>query len=336
MLYTPGRDQKLTVSRETVFFSSLQALLGPTGNLQSPRYKWKFLGESGYGIGVTRDWFLEVSRQISDPATGLLEVIPDAPTVVAVNPRGREQANYRNLYKAIGRFLGYSFASLIPMSIPFPTSFYARLLGEPVMLEDIREEDPLLYRSLRFSLEASRDELGGLELTIGGRAFELTTANRIDLINRKLNEPLRAPDLFDIIRTGFADVVPVDRLVPLFTAAQLQRILFGAAEIDAREIVIRVGYDARHLERALLSVVRSFSQTHRRLFVKFVTGSTQFPVGGFAEYPITVRLIPGAGDEALPRAFTCFYSLGLPNYSGEAVLRQRLIYAIENSQGMQD
>ena len=328
--------RRLTINRETAFFSSLVALTGPAEDLRCDRYSITYTGESGYGDGVKRDWFGEVSRQISDPANGLLEPIPDAPSFVRINPRGKREVDYQDLYQAIGRFIGYSFASLTPMNIPFPNSFYARLLGTPVILEDIREEDPQMYRSLQYALEASRDELTGLELTIGGREFQLTLENRVELVNRKLNEPQPGHDLFEIIRAAFAQVIPIDRLVQSFSAAQLKRVLFGADEIDVSKIVMQYERHAEGIVRKLRSVLNSFTQAQRRLFVKFVTGSSQVPVGGFAADPIEVRLVSYAGDAAFPRAATCFHTLKIPNYSTEAVLKQRLIYAMENSQGMED
>ena len=42
------------------------------------------------------------------------------------------------------------------------------------------------------------------------------------------------------------------------------------------------------------------------------------------------QLAQEALDRRLPTAHTCFFSLHLPRYSSDAVLRRNLLYAIEN------
>ncbi len=37
-------------------------------------------------------------------------------------------------------------------------------------------------------------------------------------------------------------------------------------------------------------------------------------------------------DQNYPMSHTCFFTLDLPNYSSEAVCRERLLYAIHNCQ----
>ena len=315
-----GVRVSIKVPRETPFLSSLALLQGPAEDLRSGHYDIGLEGNLG-GFSAIREWSSEVSRQISDPATGLLEPIPDAPSFVRIKA---SQDNHE-LFHAMGRFLGWSLASYVPMSIPFPSSFYARLLGKPVTLEDIREEDPQMYRSLQFALQASEDELSALELTIGGQDFQLTPENRNELVNRKLNEPCSGNNLFEIIRTGFAEMVPIDRLVASFSAAQLRRVMFGAAEIGLNKIVMQYEQNAQEIVQKLRNVLSSFTQTERRLFVKFVTESSQVSVRGLT---IEVRLVVRDGDAYLPRISTCFHSLNLPNYSTEAVLKLKLIYAM--------
>jgi E3 ubiquitin-protein ligase TRIP12 len=87
----------------------------------------------------------------------------------------------------------------------------------------------------------------------------------------------------------------------------------------------------------------------QRKFLLFVTGSPKLPYGGFKalEPKLTiVRREAGtqAPDQYLPSVNCCFYYLKLPgllhsllgnfvDYSSKEVLRERLMFAIENGQG---
>ena len=95
--------------------------------------------------------------------------------------------------------------------------------------------------------------------------------------------------------------------------------------------------------RQLLATMEAFSRPERRLFLRFVTGSPRLPIGGFGALspPLTVVKAvpsqPGArADDLLPTCSTCQVFLKLPAYSGPAVLREKLLLAIHEGQGIFD
>jgi len=47
------------------------------------------------------------------------------------------------------------------------------------------------------------------------------------------------------------------------------------------------------------------------------------------EAPFKIQKHTG-GEETLPSASTCFFSLMLPNYTSKEVLKQKLLFAVEN------
>lgn len=88
----------------------------------------------------------------------------------------------------------------------------------------------------------------------------------------------------------------------------------------------------------LLEIMCELSASEKRQFLLFVTGSPKLPVGGFKslEPKLTiVRRDPGTNDPDtyLPSVNCCFYYLKVPEYSSKEILRERLLFAINNGQG---
>ena len=64
----------------------------------------------------------------------------------------------------------------------------------------------------------------------------------------------------------------------------------------------------------------------------FLTGTDRIPILGMKRVKIYIQSTNG-GDAYFPVAHTCFNLLDLPQYTSEQVLRERLLTAIEHTQG---
>ncbi|VDL89088.1 unnamed protein product [Schistocephalus solidus] len=87
----------------------------------------------------------------------------------------------------------------------------------------------------------------------------------------------------------------------------------------------------------LFEILSEFDERQRRLFVQFTTGSPRLPVGGFRSLkpPLKIVMKKEAEDRAdnhLPSVMTCQNYLKLPNYSTKEIMREKLIYAINEGQ----
>ncbi|OEH80435.1 ubiquitin-transferase domain-containing protein [Cyclospora cayetanensis] len=89
-----------------------------------------------------------------------------------------------------------------------------------------------------------------------------------------------------------------------------------------------------------LEVLVEFNSVQRAAFLKFVTGSTILPAGGFAGFrPLmkVVRKLPtsgsGGSDGLLPSVMTCSNYIKLPDYSSKQILKERLLLALAEGQG---
>ena len=68
--------------------------------------------------------------------------------------------------------------------------------------------------------------------------------------------------------------------------------------------------------------------------MKFITGTSQYPLDAY-DPPFTLTNAEGDINTALPRAHTCFNQLVLPSYESPKILKEKLLYAIENTEGFQ-
>ena len=85
-------------------------------------------------------------------------------------------------------------------------------------------------------------------------------------------------------------------------------------------------------------VVLSFNNEMRARLLQFVTGTSRVPMNGFKELygsngpqPFTIE--KWGNPNSYPRAHTCFNRLDLPPYESYQQLRDRLIKAVDNSEG---
>ena len=87
------------------------------------------------------------------------------------------------------------------------------------------------------------------------------------------------------MRRGLREIIPADDL-RVFSAPELACMLGGVADIDVASGA-RTEYEGGYREespqiRWLWRLVSRFSPEERTLLLKFVTGSSRMPVGGFA------------------------------------------------------
>lgn len=78
--------------------------------------------------------------------------------------------------------------------------------------------------------------------------------------------------------------------------------------------------------------MQQFSHEERQLFMRFTWGRSRLPLTleGFTQRFRLQRFNKSPPDNYFPVAHTCFFSLELPSYSSEEIMKQRLSYAIRN------
>ncbi|KKA29263.1 hypothetical protein TD95_004292 [Thielaviopsis punctulata] len=148
----------------------------------------------------------------------------------------------------------------------------------------------------------------------------------------------------DAFRAGFTTVFPYTAL-NAFTPDELVS-LFGRVDedwsletlMDSIKADHGFNMDSRSVKN-LLQVMSTLSDTERRDFLQFTTGSPKLPIGGFRSLKPMFTVVcrpseaPNTPDDYLPSVMTCVNYLKLPDYSDLETMRKRLMTAIKEGQG---
>uniref|UniRef100_A0A8B9HUA6 HECT-type E3 ubiquitin transferase n=1 Tax=Astyanax mexicanus TaxID=7994 RepID=A0A8B9HUA6_ASTMX len=140
---------------------------------------------------------------------------------------------------------------------------------------------------------------------------------------------------------GFNEVVPLEWL-RYFDEKELELMLCGMQEIDLSDWQKNTIY--RHYTKNskqihwFWQVVKEMDNEKRIRLLQFVTGTCRLPVGGFAELigsngPQKFCIDKVGKETWLPRSHTCFNRLDLPPYRNLEQLREKLLFAIEETEG---
>jgi len=118
---------------------------------------------------------------------------------------------------------------------------------------------------------------------------------------------------------------------------ELELIICGTQELDFYELEKssqnQDGFDKESPTiKNLWEIIHFLSLEEKKKFLFFVTGCDRAPINGLGSLVITVSRF-GPDSDKLPCAHTCFNHLLLPEYSSKEKLKERLLIAINNSEG---
>ena len=137
------------------------------------------------------------------------------------------------------------------------------------------------------------------------------------------------------IQRGLYSLVPA-RALRLLSWHELAFSVAGRPEIDTNQLRKHTVYEGyRATDETIVMfwrVFESISNAERSLFIRFAWGRSRLPVKwGSTRFKLARR---PAGDEQLPIAHTCFFSVELPPYSNESRMRTAILAAIYFSGGI--
>eukprot|EP00605_Chrysophyceae_sp_TOSAG23-4_P003045 GSChrysophyteH1.ASY1.ANO1.3350.1 assembled CDS len=317
----------LQLVRTSVFEDSFHQLRFRTPDEMRGRMQINFRGEEGIDAGgVTREWYIILSREIFNPNYALFTAAADGATFQP-NPMSNVNTNHLDYFKFVGRVIGKAICDEHLMDAHFTRSFYKHMLGIPVDYIDIEAIEPDYFKSLKMILDMPLEDLGlelnfsaestifgkrqVVDLVPNGRNIEVTDENKMEYIqlisHHRMTSAIRGQ--IESFLDGFYDLL----------------LLCGLPDVDLDDLYSNTEYSG-YAERAQ--------------FLQFVTGTSKVPLDGFAN----LQGMRGAqkfsihrvfGDTGLlPQAHTCFNQLDLPAYTTANELREKLLMAIkEGSEG---
>jgi HECT-domain (ubiquitin-transferase) len=268
-------------------------------------------------------------------------------------------------YRFVGRVLGRALFTGHLIKGHFVRLLYKHILGWPITIEDIRDQDEGYYMALHeltkmddatlscvcldFTvIEGYGDVRVSHELIDNGANVDVCRDNLTSYIETNIRYRLFdriLPQVTEIL-LGFYDVVP-EQALTVFDANELEIVLCGLPHIDFDDWKSNTQYHGLFETSGLNAVViiwfweivaDVYDIEMKARLLQFVTGTSGVPAGGFAFLKggdDTPRKFTIQGVDKVsclyPKAHTCFNVLDLPNYSTKEELQERLTFSITTS-----
>uniref|UniRef100_A0A8B9RRU0 E3 ubiquitin-protein ligase NEDD4-like n=1 Tax=Accipiter nisus TaxID=211598 RepID=A0A8B9RRU0_9AVES len=356
----PNRFE-MKIHRTTILEDSYRRIIAvKRADFLKARLWIEFDGEKGldYG-GVAREWFFLLSKEMFNPYYGLFEYSATDNYTLQINPNsGLCNEDHLSYFKFIGRVAGMAVYHGKLLDAFFIRPFYKMMLQKPITLHDMESVDSEYYNSLRWILENDPTELDlrfivdeelfgqthQHELKSGGSEIVVTNKNKRDYIHLVIQWRFvsRVQKQMAAFKEGFFELIPQD-LIKIFDENELELLMCGLGDVDVADWKLHTkyknGYNINHqvIQWFWKAVLMMDSEKRIRL-LQFVTGTSRVPMNGFAELygsngPQLFTVEQWGSPEKLPRAHTCFNRLDLPPYDSFEDLWDKLLLAIENTQG---
>ncbi|XP_030281501.1 NEDD4-like E3 ubiquitin-protein ligase WWP2 isoform X2 [Sparus aurata] len=351
---------KISVSRQTLFEDSFQQIMNVKPYDLRRRLYIIMRGEEGldYG-GIAREWFFLLSHEVLNPMYCLFEYAGKNNYCLQINPASSINPDHLTYFRFIGRFIAMALYHGKFIDTGFTLPFYKRMLDKKPTLKDLESIDPEFYNSIMWVKENNLEECGvelyfAQDMEILGKVSThqlkddgenelVTEENKEEYISlltdwrftRGVEEQTKA------FLDGFNEVVPLEWL-RYFDEKELELMLCGMQEIDLTDWQKNTIY--RHYTKNskqihwFWQVVKEMDNEKRIRLLQFVTGTCRLPVGGFTELigsngPQKFCIDKVGKETWLPRSHTCFNRLDLPPYRSLEQLREKLLFAIEETEG---
>ena len=289
----------------------------------------------------------------------------------APHPDDPSIATVLGTYRALGRLLGFvAVKHVVGVTFPvnFSLSVYRVLLGRCIGLRDLEIVDPSLIRNMKclctskdqdlelcFEMTMTvteRDEETSEEKIVRSRSFQLcpngqnkevTSENVMEYLRDYMKIKLCCTDrkktenVWLELLLGMQHSCPREMFSTLSPEA-LQLVIQGCLRIEVEQwmqytSMPNVNGSTADLTSWFWSVVLEMSDLEKVKLLVFTTGNAALPANGFQDLDpqFTLLVDPTADVNSLPRASVCFNRLYLPCYPTEERLRQKLLFAICNT-----
>lgn len=143
----------LFIRRDDIFMDSYAQLGIKSAEEMKGRLHIQFTGERGQDAGgLTRDFFIELSREMFNPNYSLFNLSSSGSTYYP-NPKSYVERDHLKYFKFIGRVIGKALFEECLLECYFVKSFYKIMTGEPLTFQDLEDFDNEFFNNLKWCLE---------------------------------------------------------------------------------------------------------------------------------------------------------------------------------------
>ncbi|XP_041363097.1 probable E3 ubiquitin-protein ligase HERC4 [Gigantopelta aegis] len=343
----------LFVTRTNLVRDTLEQLSKhSSADLKKP-LKIVFVGEEAIdGGGLKKEFFLLLLREVLDPKYGMFKYDEES-HLQWFNSQTFED---KSMFHLIGVLCGLAIYNFTIIDLQFPQALYKKLLNRKVTLDDLKELLPSVGRSLQHVLDYEGDDIEAVlgitfeisvdvfgelktrELCPDGAKKAVTKENKREYVDLYIDYVFNkaAETQYDAFSSGFLKVCG-GRVLELFHPQELQAMVVGNENYDFIELEKNTEYKGEYHRyhqtiQFFWEVFHEMSMDDKKKFLVFLTGSDRIPIFGMQYVKIVIQPT-GGGDDFLPVAHTCFNLLDLPKYSSKTILRDKLVLAIQQTEG---
>jgi len=331
-----------------------------------------FKGENVEGEGGPyRQFFTDVSKELQG-VLPLLIPCPNAQAKVGYNrdkwipSPSCESSQHLAMYEFLGRLMGVAMRTGVLLTLDLPSFVWKPLVGIPASRSDLKQIDYSLYGFLKYIRACERLDFEGdtrkifekystslsdktkVPLRDGGEETDLYYDNREEYI--KLVEHVRLHESdrqLSAIRKGLVSVVPAS-LLALMTWQDLEWRVCGRPHVDVALLRRHTEYSSISPESShvyyLWQTLSELGQQDLRRFLRFAWAQERLPADDQEFIRTQTRMLikpasvaPNVDPNSMfPQADTCFFNLTLPEYSSQAILKDKLLFAINTDADSMD
>ena len=348
------RDLQLfiEVSREDIVQDTIRELTRTSEENLLKKLMVVFKGEQGVDAGgVSREFFYLLCNAIFSPDYGMFEKVSG--DKYWFNSANLEAPLYFSL---LGTVVALAFYNFVILPIRFPKVLYKKLRGKKPTLKDLEELDEGLVEGFRALMKVREDggnvEDAGLTFTRevhrfdsteviplkpGGEEIPVTNENLDEYINLYCDDMMNksVEKQFTSFEKGYMKLCD-QPIFNIFEADELDILVSGVEVLDWSELQKYAKYSDGYTANSqavkwFWEIFNELTLEQKKKFLRFSTGSDRTPIGGLKDVQLVIQRM---GDPTkLPVSHTCFNIFGLPEYSSQEIMREKLMIAIENNEG---
>ncbi|KAG8454246.1 hypothetical protein GDO86_000766 [Hymenochirus boettgeri] len=255
-------------------------------------------------------------------------------------------------YFFFGILCGLAIYNQVVIYLPFPLALFKKLLGKKSTLEDLKELNPTVGRSMQDLLDADNIAAENMdlyfciswenktaELIPNGTFIRVNNSNKQDFVNKYIDWIFNksVTETYEEFQRGLYKVCNKD-IISFFQPEELMTLVAGDSNYDWNKFQQLTIYLEKYSQdhptiKMFWKVFHALPLDQKKGFLIFVTGNNKVPIFGSDVFAMKISSFRVSDEAYLPEAQTCIQMLFLPEYSNIRTLKKKLLLAIDHNMG---
>ena len=354
----------MRIDRHNIFDSTWKATRHFLQSDWARLFEVYFDGELGVDQGgLRREWFDLIAKHVFHPDTEMFVPLEEGSSSVGPNPFPPSHVKLKH-FRLAGKLVGKALYESamgdtyrLNLNAQLSRSFLAQIIGVGTHFTMLETDAPDLWRNkiqyilendvefldLTFTQDEVKDgQVVTVDLVSGGSKVAVTEDNKKAYVSALSHYLLtvRIKSQMSAFMEGLHTLVP-DNLLSLWDESELELLLCGVRDYSVAELRkchTLVGVSLGRFGLVLgwfWEVLTHMGREDMSRFVRFCTGSSLLPPGGWAGLKPQLQISWSGGERgSLPLSHTCFNMVVLPDAESYHQLERVLLLAVrEGSEG---